>query len=167
MRFTVKDVMPDLLVTVSGDATLEHAAGLMLQMDIGSLLVVDGRGHLIGILTDTDFGVGPAPGPAGQVADPQVLGHRLQDQIPVEQIYRAAASRRVRDVMSTPVVTVEEDASIETVLARMFQNRIRHFPVMRGPTPVGVVSSRDLLHLVFTQPPGSKGRASEDNAEAR
>ena len=56
--------MPDLVVTVSGDVTLEQAAGLMLQMDIGSLPVVDGRGHLIGILTDTDFGVGPAPGPA-------------------------------------------------------------------------------------------------------
>ena len=166
MTFTVKDVMPDLLVTVSGDATLEHVAGLMLQMDIGSLLVVDGRGHLVGILTDTDFGVGPAPHRAGQAA-PQVLGHRLEDAIPVAQIYRAAAARRVRDVMSTPVVTVEENASIETVLARMFQNRIRHLPVMRGPTPVGVVSSRDLLHLVFTQPPGSDAPASEDDQEAR
>jgi CBS domain-containing protein len=85
--------------------------------------------------------------------DPQVLGHRLQDQLPVEQIYRAAASRRVRDVMSSPVVTVEENASIETVLARMFQNRIRHLPVTRGPIPVGMVSSRDLLHLVFADPP--------------
>ena len=152
MRFTAKDIMPDLLVTVSGDATLEHAAGLMLQMDIGSLLVVDTRGHLIGILTDTDFGVGPAPGPAGEGARPQVLGHQLRDQIPVEQIYRAAASRRVRDVMSAPVVTVEETAPIETLLARMLQNRIRHLPVMRGPIPVGVVSSRDLLHLVFAPP---------------
>lgn len=167
MPFTVKDVVPDLLVTVSGDATLEHAAGLMLQMDIGSLLVVDGRGHLIGILTDTDFGVGPVPGKSDQAATPQVLGHRLNDEIPVAQIYRAAASRLVRDVMSTPVVTVEENASIETVLARMFQNRIRHLPVMRGPTPVGVVSSRDLLHLVFTQPRASEEHASKDDPEAQ
>lgn len=167
MTFTAKDVMPDLLVTVSGDATLEHAAGLMLQMDIGSLLVVDGRGHLIGILTDTDFGVTPAPGKSAKAATPQVLGHRLEDEIPAAQIYRAAASRRVRDVMSTPVVTVEENASIETVLARMFQNRIRHLPVMRGPTPVGVVSSRDLLHLVFTQPRASEEHASKDDPEAQ
>ena len=75
----------------------------------------------------------------------------------MERIYRAAASRRVRDVLSTPVVTVEEDASIETVLARMFQNRIRHLPVMRGPIPVGIVSSRDLLHLVFAKPQSSDG----------
>ena len=151
MPSTAKDIMPDLLVTVSGDATLDEAAGLMLQMDIGSLLVVDGRGHLIGILTDADFGVGPAPG-AGA---PQVLGHRLQDEIPVSQIYRSAASRRVRDVMSAPVVTVDENASIDTVLARMFQSRIRHLPVVRGPIPVGMVSTRDLLHLVFVEPPKS------------
>jgi CBS domain-containing protein len=150
---TAKDIMPDLLVTVLGDATLDDAAGLMLQMDIGSLLVVDARGKLIGILTDTDFGVGPAPGPAGEPADPQVLGHRLLDRIPVEQIYRVAASRRVRDVMSAPVVTVSEDDVIETVLARMFQNRVRHLPVVRGDRPVGMVSSRDLLQLVFAEPP--------------
>jgi CBS domain-containing protein len=110
---------------------------------------VDARGHLIGILTDTDFGVGPTPG----ADDPQVLGHRLQDEIPVSQIYRSAASRRVRDVMSAPVVTVDEDASIDTVLAHMFQRRIRHLPVVRGPIPVGMVSSRDLLQLVFADAP--------------
>jgi CBS domain-containing protein len=158
MPLTAKDIMPDLLVTVKGDATLDEAAGLMLQMDIGSLLVVDARGALIGILTDTDFGVGPTPGPAGEPADPQVLGHRLQDQIPVEQIYRVAASRRVRDVMSAPVVTVSEDDAIEIVLARMFQNRVRHLPVVRGERPVGVVSSRDLLHLVFAAPPEAEPR---------
>ena len=43
-----RDIMPDLLVTVQGEATLEEAAGMMLQMDIGSLLVVDGMGNLIG-----------------------------------------------------------------------------------------------------------------------
>jgi len=155
MAYTAKDIMPDLLVTVSGDATLDEAAGLMLQMDIGSLLVVDDRGHLVGILTDADFGVGPAPGAGGEGRDPQVLGHRLQDEIPVSQIYRAAASRRVRDVMSTPVVTVDENASIDTVLARMFQHRIRHLPIVRGPIPVGMVSSRDLLQLVFAEPPKS------------
>jgi CBS domain-containing protein len=155
MPFTAKDIMPDLLVVVSGDATLEHAAGLMLQMDIGSLLVVDDRKHLVGILTDTDFGAVLAPSSAGP-ATPEVLGHRLEEGISAAQVYRSAASRRVRDVMSTPVVTVDENASIETVLARMFQKRIRHLPVMRGPIPVGVVSSRDLLHLVFTQPGTSR-----------
>lgn len=77
MPLTAKDLMPDLLVTVQGDATLDDAAGLMLQMDIGSLLVVDNRGHLIGILTDTDFGVGPAPGPAGHGGRSTGLGASL------------------------------------------------------------------------------------------
>jgi CBS domain-containing protein len=120
----------------------------MLEMDIGSVLVVDARGHLIGVLTDADFGVRAAPGGNGQ-EQPEVLGHRFQDELQVEQVYRAAASRRVRDVMSTPVVTVAEDDSIGTVLARMYQNRIRHLPVVRDRLPVGIVSSRDLLHLVF------------------
>ena len=127
-----KDIMPDLLVTVHGDATLEDAARLMLQMDIGSLLVVDDRGHLTGILTDADFGVTGAPAAGGQRAEPQVLGHLLEGGA-VERIYHAARSRRVRDVMSTPVVTVEENDPIEVVLTRMFENRIRHLPVVFTP----------------------------------
>jgi CBS domain-containing protein len=146
-----RDISPDLLVTVKGEATLEEAAALMLQMDIGSLLVVDGHGKLIGIITDADFGVGPthAPGATGQ---PEVLGHIVRKDVPVEQIYHAARTRRVRDVMSTPVVTVEEDDSIDTVVGRMFQNRIRHVPVVRHGRPVGMVSSRDLLQLLFAKP---------------
>ena len=147
---TAKDIMPDLLVTVRGDATLEDAARLMLQMDIGSLLVVDDRDHLIGILTDTDFGVTGAPASLGESPAPQVLGHRLEGEA-VERIYHAARSRRVRDVMSMPVITVEENDRIETVLARMFQNRIRHMPVVHQGRPVGMISSRDLLQLVFAE----------------
>lgn len=147
-----KDLMPDLLVTVRGDATLEDAARLMLQMDIGSLLVVDPSGYLIGILTDADFGVMSAPAPVGQPVEPQVLGHVLTGTA-VERIYHLARSRRVRDVMSTPVVTVEETDPIETVLTRMFEHRIRHVPVVRHGRPVGMVSSRDLLQLLFAASP--------------
>lgn len=149
---TAKDIMPDLVITVQGEATLEDAAHLMLQMDIGSLLVVDAGGSLVGILTDADFGVSAAPDAGGQPADPQVLGHLLQDEVQPEQIYRAARTRRVQDVMSAPVVTVTESDSIGTVLARMFQHRIRHLPVVRDRRPVGIVSSRDLLQLVFADP---------------
>ena len=145
---TAKDLAPRRPVTVHGDATLGEAAHLMLQMDIGSLLVVDDRDHLIGILTDTDFGAVGAPPSGGEPPGPQVLGHRLEGD-EVERIYRAARTRRVRDVMSTPVVTVQEDDRIDTVLVCMFQNRIRHVPVVRQHRPVGMISSRDLLQLLF------------------
>lgn len=144
-----RDIMPDLLVTVQGEATLEEAAGMMLQMDIGSLLVVDGMGNLIGILTDADFGPVVPPDATSGPAGAQVLGHQLSPETPAERIYRLARQRRVRDVMSTPVVTIEEDAPIDSVLERMFQNRIRHLPVVRGRRPVGMVSVRDLLQLIF------------------
>ncbi|MGH7612914.1 MAG: CBS domain-containing protein [Gemmatimonadales bacterium] len=162
---TAKDIMTDLLVTVQGDATLEAAAGLMLQMDIGSLLVVDFRGHLIGILTDADFAVSAASDSDGEPAGMQVLGHRVRETMQVEEIYRAARARRVRDVMSTAVVTVAEDDAIETLLARMFQNRIRHLPVVRDQLPVGIVSSRDLLQLIFVSRPNAEsGRGPESGA---
>ncbi|HUL01755.1 MAG TPA: CBS domain-containing protein, partial [Gemmatimonadales bacterium] len=144
-----KDIALRPPVTVHGDATLEEAALLMLQLEVGSLLVVDDRNHLVGILTDADFGVGAAPASEGEPAGAQVLGSRLTGH--AERIYRAARTRRVRDVMNAPVVTVEADDSIETVLARMFENHIRHIPVVSGRRPVGMISTRDLLQLLFAK----------------
>ena len=156
-----RDIAARPPVTVRGDATLEEAALLMLQLDVGSLLVVDDRNHLVGILTDADFGVVAAPVSGGETPEPQVLGNRLTGQ--AERIYRAARTRRVRDVMSAPVVTVEADDDIETVLGRMFASHIRHIPVVTRHCPVGVISTRDLLQLVFAKRGGRvPARIEED-----
>lgn len=50
----VKDVMTANPLTLKGDETLEKAAVVMLQSKISGLPVVDGSGHLIGLLSETD-----------------------------------------------------------------------------------------------------------------
>jgi acetoin utilization protein AcuB len=50
----VKDIMTRNPVTVSSEDTVEHAAQLMLENTISGLPVVDGKGNLVGILTQSD-----------------------------------------------------------------------------------------------------------------
>ena len=142
--------MPDLLVTIRGDASLAEAARLMLHTDIGSLLVVDEEGRLVGIITDADFSTKPAETPFSAFAAPQVLGRWIGPER-VERIYQEARARKVEEVMSRPVVTVGEDDSVARVLELTFRHRIRHIPVVRAGKPVGIVSSRDLLQLLFAE----------------
>jgi CBS domain-containing protein len=52
---------------------------------------------------------------------------------------------RVRDIMQTGVVTISAGDSLSTVEDIMTLGGVRHMPVVRGGTLVGVVSERDLL----------------------
>ena len=55
------------------------------------------------------------------------------------------ASRKVRDIMTTDVVTLRRDDTLQLVKDIMTLGRIRHFPVVDGTKVVGVVSQRDLF----------------------
>lgn len=52
---------------------------------------------------------------------------------------------RVRDIMSEHIVTISSDDSLSTVEDIMTLGGVRHMPVVRAGTLVGVVSERDLL----------------------
>lgn len=54
-KLTVDKVMTRKLVTVSGDTPVEEAARIMADRKIGGLPVLDGKGKLVGIITETDI----------------------------------------------------------------------------------------------------------------
>lgn len=53
---------------------------------------------------------------------------------------------RVRDLMTTDVVTLEEDEDLDLASQLMQLTRVRHLPVVRDGHLVGLVTNRDLLH---------------------
>ncbi len=55
LDIAVADAMTDSPITIEADATLEEAVSRMLEGRIGCLPIVDERGHLDGILTQTDL----------------------------------------------------------------------------------------------------------------
>jgi acetoin utilization protein AcuB len=54
-KLTVKDVMTKNPVTIGPEATLEEAALIMRERNVGALPVVDDKGKLIGIITESDI----------------------------------------------------------------------------------------------------------------
>ena len=73
--------------------------------------------------------------------------------------YARAHGRRVRDVMSTNLATVAEDATVEEVAHILETKRIRRVPVLREGKLAGVVSRADLLRAVMA--PVSSGAEAE------
>lgn len=76
-----------------------------------------------------------AAGPwAGQASVRRWIGkHDL------ERIYREAPTIPVRDIMSSPVYTVEEEGTLADVLDTMHARRVEQVPVVREGRPLGIV----------------------------
>ncbi len=110
------EVMNTRLVKVRPDASLSEAARLMLSLDIGSLLVMDGD-KLEGILTKSDF---------------------------IRLVTKRKEGRQVSDIMSKPVTTADPEAELTEIANVMRLKRIRHIPVVSAGKVVGLVTDFDI-----------------------
>lgn len=141
-----RDIMTTDPVTVPPDMPLEAVASKMADRAISGLPVVDADGRLVGLVTDGDLMrrlSAKEDKPASFFA--ALLGADAEQA----QAYARAHGRRVRDVMSTDLATVNEDATVEEVAHILETRRIRRVPVLRDGKLVGVVSRADLMRAVM------------------
>jgi CBS domain-containing protein len=118
MADTIRDLLKGDPVTVEASATVEEAAKLMDEKDIGNVLVVE-NDEVRGIVTDRD--------------------------IVVRVIAKGnGADASVREAATTDVEAIEPDASIDDAIKKMEQGNIRRLPVVEDGKPVGVISLGDL-----------------------
>lgn len=118
----VKDVCSPLPETIARIDSVEDAARRMLAHGVGTLVVTDDRGHPEGILTDRD-----------------IVTRCVATSTPVD-------STLVGDVMSTEVVTVAEDATIEDALQMMADEVVRRLVVVADEDHVvGVLALDDVI----------------------
>lgn len=80
---------------------------------------------------------------------PDALLRKISDDVSEAVAYVTAHSNTVRDVMSTNVVTISEDASLQQVAQLMLQRRVKRLPVLRGSQLVGVVSRINLVQALL------------------
>ena len=64
---------------------------------------------------------------------------------------RSSKTTRVREVMTTRVVYVEPDCSLEQCMSLMIRHGIRHLPVLDHDLLMGVISMRDVVKAVMVE----------------
>jgi len=77
--------------------------------------------------------------------------------------YVALHARRVTDVMSKPVVTVQEDDKLGHVADVMAKHKVKRVPVLRGDFVVGIVSRANLLQALLSRDPQGAGSHPSDD----
>lgn len=141
------EIMVQPVVTVERSACLEDIAKVMLAHGFGSVPVVDDQGRLCGIVSESDFAARERGVPFSTLRLPQVFNQWMPPR-QVERLYQAARTITAKEIMTTDVVTVSPETSIEDVIRRMLDHEINHVPVVRDGIPVGIISRHDLLRLM-------------------
>ena len=148
-----RDIMTSPVVTISEDSTVADAAALMLKHGASCLPVLNGDGKLTGIITHSDFGFHRKFLPMTDHLY-TLMGSFVRPET-VEMVAREVSARRIRDVMSQPVVTLEEEAPIAKVADLMISKGIHRLPVTRGEELVGIITRHDLVKLMIQNLAGS------------
>lgn len=118
----VIDLAVHQVATTSADKSILDCALQMRREHVGSLIIVDDAGHPVGMITDRD--------------------------ITIEGVARNLdlGVTKVRDLMTSPVVTARETEGMVMALARMRENGIRRLPIVDDAgCLVGVVTNSNLI----------------------
>jgi CBS domain-containing protein len=123
MSKTISDVLKskgDSVVSINPEATVYSALELMASKNIGALLVMKDK-KLVGMLSERDY------------ARKVILEGRSSLKTAVEKI------------MSTKILYLTPNMSVDEGLAVMSDKRCRHLPVIQDKELIGVVSIGDLV----------------------
>lgn len=150
-----RDVMTRHVAMVNVDTPTHHVARLLLEHRISAMPVVDASGALVGMVSESDL-VG---GASGREERRDWWLEMLAEGTTLSPTYREfveAADRPVRQVMTTPVVGVDEDTELGEIASVLETHHIKRVPVLRAGRVVGIVSRADLLRAAF--PPAGRPR---------
>lgn len=123
--FIAKNYMASQLVTFAPDTDIYEAAQTLLENGISGAPVVDEKGKLCGLFSEHD-------------CLREILAKGMHDMPP----------GKVKDYMSTDIMTITPDMSIFRIAEMFVKHRVRRFPVVEHGRLVGQVSKRDLLGAI-------------------
>jgi CBS domain-containing protein len=123
-KMLVRDVMSSPVITMDENETSNKAAVAMDQNDVGAVIVTNKAGKSIGIITERDLVI-------------RVLAHNLKPD-----------TVKAKEIMTTPLVTIEPEETITEAARRMNRLDIRRLGVIYKGNLVGIISSKDILGVM-------------------
>ncbi|MEW8507058.1 MAG: CBS domain-containing protein [Candidatus Thiodiazotropha sp.] len=114
------------VATVNTDVSVFEALEMMAEKGIGSLVVME-EDKVAGLFTERDY------------ARNIILNGRT------------SKDTQVREIMTSQVVVVSPEQTVEECMAIMTDKRVRHLPVMRNSELVGIISIGDLVKEIIEE----------------
>ncbi len=120
---SARDIMTTEVVTAEPDTPISKIVRLMLENNIGSIVIVGPKKEVLGIITERDL-------------ISKVLAKELNPR-----------TTRAEDIMTRPVITVDPEASIGEVVNLLKEKNIGHLPVVENGRVIGIIAEGDVIQL--------------------
>lgn len=140
-----RDIMTADVATVTPETTVEELARLLMEKGISGAPVVDDTGRLMGIVTEHDLIKKERRlhiPTVVQIFDAFIY---LESSKRFEEDLKKMVAKKVADIYTRDVVTVDEDSTITEIATIMTDKDIHLLPVMKGGEMVGIVGKKDIL----------------------
>ena len=131
--FSVAEIMTREPYTLGPDDTLAQARQLMAEHHIRHVPVVSGDNSLIGLVSQRDVLA---------AGDSKILSH--EDAAGAKDRYVALSS-----IMTSPVQTVEENASLRGTAMQLQKNKLGCLPVLNAGRLVGIITDSDFVTIAI------------------
>jgi CBS domain-containing protein len=123
-KMFVRDVMSNPVITMDENEASNKAAVSMDMNDVGAVIVTNKAGKSIGIITERDLVI-------------RVIAKNLKPD-----------TVKAKEIMTTPLVTIEPEATITDAARRMNRLNIRRLGVIYKGNLLGIISSKDILGVM-------------------
>ena len=120
-------------VTILETASIDDGLHLMRERRVRRLPVLDGNGKMVGIVSDKDL-LHAAPSPATSLS--------------VYELHYLLARLTIKQVMSSPVISVTADTPIEEAAAVMADHKIGGLPVLENNQLAGIITETDIFKIL-------------------
>nr|WP_246526281.1 CBS domain-containing protein [Plastoroseomonas hellenica] len=148
-------------ISVAPSVPVADIVRLLADRGLSGVPVLDADGALLGMVTETDLlrrlAIADEPKPGW-------FRRLFADQDEAAERYARAHGATAGDVMTTELITVEEDSSVEHAAHLLEEHKVRRLPVLREGRLVGMVSRGDLLRALFPPAVATAAAPSSDDA---
>lgn len=155
-----QEIMSRHVITVDANASVSTAIKIMLSHHISGLPVIDAKGKLIGIVSESDFlrraEVGTEKRRGRWLA---LLAGEEQEALDFTRQH----GRKVSEIMSPNPLSVGENTSLEQIVQLMESHNVKRLPVVRGEEIVGMVTRADFLAAIANRSLNAGSYSYDDN----
>lgn len=142
----IKEIMIKDVDSVKPQDNAKDALEILFKMHISGLPVIDNRGRLLGMFTEKEVISDILPSYV------EMVGRFVYNENPkaVKLKIQKFSNLKVKDIMRTKVVTIDEDATLCEAANIMLTQKARRLPVLnKAKEVVGIVAREDVLKALF------------------
>jgi signal-transduction protein with cAMP-binding, CBS, and nucleotidyltransferase domain len=121
---SIGEIMTTRIETIGLEDNAQEAARKMKHKNVSSLVVVDKADQAVGIVTERDL----------------VREVCVQDASSNQHI--------IKNIMSSPIVTIDPNSSVETAANVMMQNKVRHLVIVNEKKTLGIITATNFVNYL-------------------